>query len=125
MIAARLDLPLPKEAQGGIPPAVDHPIAAEVYPLPFTSGDGDWRALYRGPYKLVWNSLGNHELFELDSDPDESANLIEERRELAEELLAELGGFFGGLPPAPELNVEDTEVDPETLETLKSLGYVN
>ena len=125
MIAERLGLPLPDDAQGAFPPEVTHPVAAEVYPLPFTSPDGDWRAIYHGSTKFVWNSLGHHELFDLDADPGESVNLIEQQPAVAEEMLADLERFFDGLPPAPDLKVEETTVDPETIEALKGLGYIN
>ena len=125
MIAERLGLPLPDDTQGAFPPEVTHPVAAEVYPLPFTSPDGDWRAIYHGSTKFVWNSLGHHELFDLDADPGESVNLIEQQPAVAEEMLADLERFFDGLPPAPDLKVEETTVDPETIEALKGLGYIN
>jgi len=125
MIAGRLDLPLPDDVQGAYPPDVTHPVAAEVYPLPFTSPDGDWRAIYHGSTKFVWSSLGRHELFDLDADPSETDNLIDRQPALTEEMLADLERFFDALPPAPELQVEDTTVDPETIEALKGLGYVN
>ena len=44
---------------------------------------------------------------------------------MTDEMQADLQRFFDGLPPAPELQVEDMTVDPETIEALKSLGYVN
>lgn len=125
MIATRLKLHVPVEVQGQVPPEVTHPIAAEVYPLPFTSPAGDWRAIYRGSFKFVWNSLGHHELFDLAADPAESANLIEQRPDLTEEMQAYLEQFFDELPPPPDLQVEEMTVDPDTIEALKGLGYVN
>jgi len=69
MILDRLGIPVPSNAQAGSPPAVGHPVLAEVYPLPGVGRDaGDWRAIYEDDLKFVWNSKGNHQVFNLKTD---------------------------------------------------------
>ncbi|HVS09598.1 MAG TPA: sulfatase, partial [Planctomycetota bacterium] len=69
MVLERLEIAPPPGIQGGVPPGVGHPVVAEVYPLPEMSPHGSWRALYEGKWKYAWNSLGNHLLMDLESDP--------------------------------------------------------
>ena len=86
-------------------------------------GDGHWRAWMSGTTKFLWNSQGRHLLFDLAVDPGELWNLLDEDPARAEQLSAELERYLDGLPPpAP---AEEGELDPETLEALKGLGYVD
>jgi hypothetical protein len=39
------------------------------------STEGSWRALYLGRHKFLWNSLGNHALYDLENDPGEGNDL--------------------------------------------------
>ena len=75
------------------------------------------------PWKLIYRSRRpeESELYDLGSDPDESVNLYTSETEQVNrlvEVLHELGGFvhqpFG-----------DGEGDPEALERLRALGYVD
>jgi hypothetical protein len=75
------------------------------------------------PWKLIYRSRrpGESELYDLESDPDEAVNLYASETGQADRLvgvLRELGGFvnqpFG-----------DGEGDPEALERLRALGYVD
>ena len=45
MILGRLGIEVPELAQGAVPPQLDHPILAEVYPLRALSTEGYWRAI--------------------------------------------------------------------------------
>jgi len=75
------------------------------------------------PWKLIYRSLrpAESELYDLESDPDEAINLYASETAQADhllEVLHELGGFvhqpFG-----------DGQGDPEALERLRALGYVD
>jgi arylsulfatase len=123
MILDRLELPVPPSVQGGVPPDTGHPIVAEVHPLPFSSPDGEWRAILHAPYKYVWNSQGNHRLFNLENDPKESVNLLETEVEKAARLESALVRYLAALPPPGDAGAP-AEVDEETLRALRSLGYV-
>ena len=48
------------------------------------------RAYYDEPYKLIESSDGQHELYDLENDPEELHNLFEGQPKVAERLLADL-----------------------------------
>jgi len=123
IILNRLQISLPPDVPGSGPSSGTHPIFAEVYPLPAVSDKGDVRALYEGKFKFHWNSKGNHLLFNLEEDPYEETNLLERYPELARTMESTINEFVSSLPkPAPtELH---QEVDDDTVEALKSLGYL-
>ncbi len=123
LLFERLDLPLPDGVQAGRPPDIGHPVAAEAYPLPALSSDGHWRALLEGRRKLLWNSLGNHQLFDLEQDPGEEENLFASQPRRAEAMLGRLNRFLEGLP-APGAAGPRGRVDEETGKALESLGYL-
>jgi arylsulfatase A-like enzyme len=123
LILERLGLPRPPEAQAGVPPAVGHPLVAEVETLPFASPDGDWRALYDKHHKFLWNSKGNHQLFDLEVDPGEEVNLVARAPERAKKMDELLNRYLASLP-RPGAAGPPAALDEETLRTLKSLGYV-
>ena len=98
----RLALPLPPGVQAGRPPDIGHPVVAEAYPLPALTSDGHWRALVEGRHKLLWNSLGNHQLFDLKRDPGERENLFASRPRRAERMVDRLQGYLAGIAgPGP------------------------
>ena len=119
----RLDLPLPDGVQAGRPPGLGHPVAAEAYPLPALSSDGHWRALLEGRHKLLWNSLGNHRLFDLRSDPGEQENLIASRPRRAELMMGRLQRYLAGLPKPGAAGPEERAHE-ETGRSLESLGHL-
>jgi len=129
LLLGRIGLPFPPNMQGVAPPARGHPIVAEVYPLPFMGQgkdarqQGDWRVLFHEGYKFAWSSHGHHQLFELGADPTEAENLLAREPERAARMEAALTKYIEGLPEPGELG-DVGEVDPETLELLKGLGYI-
>lgn len=129
-ILQRLGVPAPPEIQGASFDAVDHPIVAEVYPLPIAQKDkphwrqrGDWRVLIEGDYKFAWNSLGRHLLVDLANDPGEEVNLVSTHPELAERMATKLNAYFENLPTAGRSRPLG-EIDEETRRALEGLGYV-
>ena len=125
LILERLAIPLPSAIQGAPPPDVGHPIVAEVYPRADVDrfSTGSWRALIEGDLKLLWNSLGDHRLFDLGADPGESANLVESRPDRAAAMEATLLRYLESLP-APHAPGPEGEIDAETREALRELGYI-
>lgn len=124
IVLGGLGLPAPEEVQGAVPsPRARHPLVAEVDPLPFMSSEGAWRALYLGRRKLLWNSLGNHALYDLEADPGEENNLAGTEPERTASAIHVLESYMGSLP-APGDAGPARALDAETLRALRSLGYV-
>lgn len=77
------------------------------------------------PYSGLEDSTSLHaELYDLEQDPDERNNLLEnptpEHQRIAAELRSELEGWAFGASPLPEKDVED----PDVRAMLRSLGYL-
>ncbi|MGW8251796.1 MAG: sulfatase/phosphatase domain-containing protein, partial [Anaerolineales bacterium] len=74
-------------------------------------------------YKYIWASDGNHELFDLQEDPDEEQNIIKDQQKIAKDLDRQLtswqDSFEAAAPsePAPEF-------DEEIKARLRALGYL-
>ncbi len=74
-------------------------------------------------YKYIWASDGNHELFDLQVDPDEEQNIIKDQQKIAKDLDRRLtswqDSFEAAAPsePAPEF-------DEEIKARLRALGYL-
>lgn len=77
-----------------------------------------WR---KGPWKYIRGPRS--ELFNLDSDPDETVNLLETEKARAEELSRELDAYLKRESPY-RITDAVTTPDKEKLEKLRSLGYV-
>ncbi len=99
------------------------PLLAEANPLTFMSSEGSWRALYLGRRKLLWNSLGNHRLYDLETDPREENDLSGADPALLAETLGLLQKVLASLPP-PGAAGPPAILDEETLKALRGLGYV-
>jgi len=131
LLLTRLGLPVPANVQGQPIPRVDHPIFAEVYPLPHMNEGGkkgprqlgDFRTLIEGRYKYVWSSRGNHALYDLELDPLERENLLALQGEVAERMLSTMESFMASFPEPGEVG-DVGEVDAETLEQLEDMGYI-
>jgi hypothetical protein len=112
MILERIGIPPPEGIQGGAPPDANQPPIAEFYPLPAIKTGGDWRTTYSWPIKFIWNSKGNHLLFDLDEDPRESVNLVERFPKRAIDMQAKLETFLatftrpGPAGPAREVDAQ-------------------
>jgi arylsulfatase A-like enzyme len=126
MILGRLGLPVPSGVQGAAGVEERPPVVAEVYPVPPLSSNhhGDWRSLIDGNYKFAWNSDGNHMLFRLDEDPDEANNLAQKLPARAEAMQRTLLDFIASLPLPMPPSEDEVEVDAETRESLRNLGYL-
>jgi arylsulfatase A-like enzyme len=81
-----------------------------------------------GRWKLIWPIMKHHpvltpepQLFDLQEDPDEVDNLAPERADVVKQLARPLRPWISKKPiPKGQISVSD----PETLERLKALGYV-
>jgi arylsulfatase A-like enzyme len=123
LVLGHLGLPAPAGVQGGRPPRRGQPLVAEVFPLPFQSLDGGWRALFDGAYKLHWSDGGRHRLFDLDRDPGEQRDLAAREAPRVARMAGLLERYFASLP-APGVDGPPAALDEETRRALESLGYV-
>ncbi len=119
-----VDVPsLVLERLGLLPERREHALLAEVRPLAFVSSEGAWRALYLGASKFLWNSLGNHALYDLERDPREERDLAAVDPGRVKEALGLLERVVRSLP-APGAPGPPVSLDEETLKALRGLGYV-
>jgi len=125
MLLEALGLATPAGIQGVAPEHARERSAvfAEVNPLPAESEDGEYRAWIEGDWKLVWNSLGHHELYDLATDPGEDRNLASAEPARLAGMKDRLGRYVASLPPPPAAKPA-RNIDPETAKSLRSLGYV-
>jgi hypothetical protein len=98
-------------------------VFAEVYPQEWRSRGGDWRVLLDGDRKFHWNSRGQHQLFDLGTDPGEESDLAPKEPQHVRAMESTLERFLAGLPP-PAPRGPPRAVDPETQEALRNLGYL-
>jgi len=81
------------------------------------------QAVFDWPYKLIHSSDGDHELYDLEQDPREQNNLIDQRPEVVSRLTAGLQELEQGravLPDGPDLSPFDGDIR----RRLEELGYV-
>ncbi|MHC4395951.1 MAG: sulfatase [Planctomycetota bacterium] len=123
LICKRLQMAIPEDIQGNVPPKIRHPILAETHPLEVINPDGTWRAIFEGDSKFLWNSKDKHQLFHLGNDPAEEINLIEQNRQVATRMLLDMERYLAGLPKPYPVSAEQ-KVDEDTKKALESLGYV-
>jgi len=86
----------------------------------FSRLDRRQKAVIKGTYKLIWDSRGTEELYDLASDPSETKNLAATELETFSDLNQNLQQFFPSHPLAPARGKMDTQ----TLNALKALGYL-
>lgn len=79
--------------------------------------------LYEWPYKFIRSSDGQSELYRLDVDPREQANLIEADAERAAAMADRLAAFEHGRDRFDQ-SPDDTPLTPAEARRLRSLGYI-
>jgi hypothetical protein len=83
----------------------------------------DMRAIYHPPHKLVEASSGGVELFDLERDPEELADLAPQEPELTRMLSERIDAFAEQHPPLYEEEAEAV-LRPDTEKALRALGYI-
>ncbi|MBI3666938.1 MAG: sulfatase [Acidobacteria bacterium] len=79
------------------------------------------RALFAGSLKFIYSTAGKRELYDLSQDPNETTNLYSAKRGVSREMEAKLNEWLRGVRaeyPTP------SQLDKETLDRLRSLGYL-
>jgi hypothetical protein len=79
------------------------------------------RAVFAWPHKFMTSSSGKYQYYDLSSDPDENHDLAAAQRTAAGDLGLKLGRWVRSMPAQSRQQVP---LDPEALQRLKSLGYV-
>jgi arylsulfatase A-like enzyme len=79
------------------------------------------RALYRGSWKLIQAVAGKKELYDVDRDGKELRNVYDPDNPIARQLTLDLDRWVHDAPPRRK---GGPKVDRETMDRLRSLGYV-
>ena len=95
------------------------PIVAHLGPY---AHDHSEDAIYSDPWKLILSSLGDIELYDTRTDPDELMELSAEHPDIVQELVEQLRQFKTEV--TPRFGQSADSIDAETLERLKALGYI-
>ncbi|MBV8842597.1 MAG: sulfatase-like hydrolase/transferase [Bryobacterales bacterium] len=99
-----------------------HPVFAESLGVERDTKFHGWRrAIFDDRMKLIDSPAGAPELYNLEADPDERNNLYTPGNPRAQQLLESLETWFAS---APRESAKPKALDKSTLESLKSLGYV-
>ena len=97
---------------------------AESYTLAAIDPNGDWLAIIDGDWKLIWNSQGRSELYDLAQDPHETNNVIAAQPQRAARLMRIMQTYIAALPRS-QSNEPVRAVDDATRDALKNLGYIH
>jgi arylsulfatase A-like enzyme len=82
------------------------------------------KSIRSGSMKYIWSSNGDSELFDLAADPGETTNLALQDTATARALETDLTGWLGSFEPA-DASGEGWELDAETRQHLRALGYID
>ncbi len=74
-------------------------------------------------YKYIWCSDGKHELYDLETDPDEQHNIFDDNPSIAEQLDSRLKEWLGSFEAATPSD-QVPEFDEQVKERLRGLGYL-
>ena len=107
-------------------------VISESYPNPgmaprHAHHDRVERALFAGDLELITSSRGKRELYALDQDPNQDHNLFDEEPEEAALLIGWLDDWLAAKPDFLNQELgsdEKLEIDEETLDRLRNLGYI-
>jgi choline-sulfatase len=121
-----IDTQIPGQSLAGLMSGARAELAADgyaeaMYPL-HHYGWSALKAIRSGNYKLI--DAPRPELFDLATDPGETTNLFDERRDVGNRLQRSLRALEAGFARAGGPAKAET-VDPETRARLASLGYVS
>lgn len=79
---------------------------------------------YDWPYKMIFSSDEQHELYNLETDPGELRNLVEEEPAVMEAIKIECDAYQAARKAPPLETLSSPEMTPELIEELKALGYL-
>jgi arylsulfatase A-like enzyme len=85
------------------------------------------RAVEANGKRLIWSSTGDHELYDTASDPGETQNRFHDWPDVAAEMMAMLDAAiieYGNGAQATRTAVDVPDLDAETEDALRALGYI-
>ena len=129
-ILSELGLPVPDHFDGAVLGERDEALVVEQYPnAAMAKYHGErfarsYRGVYVYPWKYVRFSDDERHLYDIAADPLEAKNLANKRADVVARLDVTLEDFVSSKTPFEEGETE-VEADPELLEKLRALGYVN
>ena len=106
---------------------VEIPLGDDVTVSPLREQKGVKRAKADALSRVLAGEFAHRqrELFDTEADPAETTNLERERPEVVSELEALLAAWTASLTSLLHTGSGDVDVDPETLEQLRRMGYVD
>jgi arylsulfatase A-like enzyme len=120
-------IPIPKNLDGtsllALSRGETRPVFSESYAGSLEQGrrpDDRWRSVVVGRWKLIHSRTKSCELFDLQSDPGETQNLCDTEETLRQKLSSNLKA----LAQRAASNNPVVRPDAQTMEALRSLGYV-
>lgn len=120
---ADLHLPIPAGVQGGslFEEKRSYPVVTELglYERDYASS-----AVYDSSWKLIQETNGTIELYNLVDDPGEENNLAPKNPDVVKRLQGSLSGFASAAAPRFD-EVAESKQAVETLKNLRSLGYLH
>ena len=75
------------------------------------------------PWKCIWSSDGDFELYNLEADPQEEQNQIDNERVIANRMLDQIDAYIAKIRDLPG-EVNSPELTESDLKKLRALGYV-
>ena len=121
-----LGIAIPNDIQGQVLPTENfidpkNEIYSETLSPRFSRGWGEQRGLIKNGYKYIYGPF--KELYNLTKDPHEINNLIDEEPKLASSMKNDLQEYIDEHQVTANPN-SSVNLDPETLDTLRGLGYI-
>jgi arylsulfatase A-like enzyme len=85
--------------------------------------DYEERAIYDDPWKLIFRTNGEIELYNIRENPEETENLASQKPELVSKIVKDLTQYLEEVQPRFP-GTSHKKMDKETLERLRALGYI-
>lgn len=82
------------------------------------------RAIFSGPYKFIVSTAGKQEIYDLSEDPNENIDLYETGNQISKKLEAKLNKWIKSAESVTTEPAPASKLDRETINRLKSLGYL-
>lgn len=97
------------------------------YYTPWLKSRGDTNVVARrANWKAIWNDdIESIELYDLSQDPGELVNLRQQQAAIAEELRGEADHWLTNCQASAKGVLEPLEMDEETIDEFRALGYIN